>query len=120
MKPPQVTQPKSSGRSLQIPLLLFILVSALFARSYLPGYILFTNDDPLGTLVSESHRLPQEFTGGWQDLNSIGYREGGACPTITHVLAMVLGPVIFSKSYAPIAVFLLGLGAWFFFRKLGL
>ncbi len=101
-------------------LLLVGVVAFLMHDSFLPGEILYSNDGPLGRLESRCHQLPQAFTGVWQDLNSVGYREGGALPNITSGLRLVLGPVLFAKFYVPIALVLLGLGAWYFFRQLGL
>ena len=101
-------------------LLLVAVVALLLHDSFLPGQILFSNDGPLGRLESQCHRLPQAFTGVWQDLNSIGYREGGALPNLTSGLRLVLGPVFFAKFYVPVALVILGLGAWYFFRQLGL
>lgn len=70
--------------------------------------------------MSECHRLPQRFFGCWQDLNAVGFREGSAVPSITFALQWLLGPVLFSKLYAPIALMILGLSAWHFFRQVGL
>src|SRR6266481_4688696 len=120
LKPAQELKRKSPGYFLLAFLSLVVILSLLFFRSFLPGYTVFSNDGPLGTLVSQPHRLPEGFTGGWQDLNSIGFREGGAFPNLTFALMWLLGPVGLSKFYAPIALLVLGLGAWCFFRRLGL
>ena len=101
-------------------LLVFAAVSLLLHESYLPGQIQFSNDGPLGRLICQAHALPGIFTGAWQDLNSIGYREGGAVPNITFGLRLILPPFIFAKFYAPIALMFLGLAAWWFFRRLKL
>lgn len=98
-------------------LLIFIILSVLFRYSYLPGFTLASNDGPIGTLKSDSHKLPQEFFGGWQDLNSIGIREG-TWPSLTYFLLCTLKPIAYSKLYAPIGLLLLGLGAWTFFRTM--
>ncbi|HEV2393017.1 MAG TPA: hypothetical protein VG146_11720 [Verrucomicrobiae bacterium] len=120
LKPSQSsTTPRSAGFII-VFLLLMAVLFALFHNEFRPGHTLFSNDGPLGTLMSQSHRLPDGFSGGWQDLNSIGFREGGAWPNTTYLLLWVLGPVGYSKLYAPIALFILGLGAWFFFRQLRL
>jgi hypothetical protein len=92
----------------------------MMGRSYEPGQILFSNDGPLGRLMSQCHQLPERFTGCWQDLNSIGYREGSSPPGITAALQYLLKPVGFAKFYAPIALFILGLSAWFGLRQFGL
>ena len=120
LKAAQIEKRKSPGYFLGAFLSLVVILSLLFFRSFLPGYTVFSNDGPLGNLVSQPHRLPEGFTGGWQDLNSIGFREGGAFPNLSFGLMWLLGPVGFSKFYAPIALLVLGLGAWCFFRRLGL
>lgn len=70
--------------------------------------------------MSECHRLPERFFGCWQDLNAVGFREGSAVPSITFALQWLLGPVLFSKLYAPMALMILGLSAWYFFHQIGL
>ena len=101
-------------------LLVFAVVSLLLHASYLPGQIQFSNDGPLGRLMCQAHALPGVFTGAWMDLNSIGYREGGAVPNVTFGQRLILPPFIFAKFYAPIALMFLGVSAWWFFRRLGL
>lgn len=95
-------------------------ILVLLWGNFLPGQTQFSNDGPLGRLVSECHRLPGRFFGCWQDLNAVGYREGSAVPSITFGLQWLLGPTLFSKFYAPIALMLLGLSAWYFFNQIGL
>src|SRR5262249_45627147 len=84
------------------------------------GHTLFSNDGPLARLMSDSHRLPDRFTGSWQDLNALGYREAAASPNVSFGLQWLLKPVAFSKFYAPLALLILGLSAWYFFRASGL
>jgi hypothetical protein len=98
-------------------LLIFIVLSVLFRYNYLPGFTLASNDGPIGTLKSDSHKLPQEFFGGWQDLNTVGIREG-TWPSLTYTLLCTLKPILYSKLYAPIGLFLLGLAAFSFFRAM--
>ena len=100
--------------------LLFIALSLFFHGVFLPGHTLFSNDGPLARLMAESHKLPERFTGCWQDLNSAGYREPGAMPNITYALLLLLKPIGFSKFYVIAALLVLGLGAWCFFRQSGL
>ncbi len=111
--------PRGAGLATALLLLVGVL-SVLFFKSYLPGYTLFSNDGPLGTQMSASHRVPDTFSGGWQDLNTIGFREGGAFPNITYGLLYLLGPLGYSKFYVAFALLFLGLGAWCFFRQLQL
>lgn len=100
--------------------LLAVILAWFFRGTYAPGHVAFSNDGPLGRLMSESHRLPTAFTGVWQDLNSVGYREGGALPSITFGLRWLLGPLLFAKLYPIFALLVLGMGAWCFFRQLDL
>ncbi len=100
--------------------LLLAVITLLLGGAYLPGKTLFSNDGPLSRMVSECHRLPAAFTGVWQDLNSVGYRELGALPNLTYAFRLLVHPILFSKFYAPFALLLLGLGAWYFFRQSGL
>jgi hypothetical protein len=111
------------SRPWQFPVMLFLLVAViglLMRQSFSPDRILFSNDGPLGRLMSECHHLPEAFTGTWEDLNAAGYREQGALPDITCGLRLLLKPLWFAKFYAPLALLILGLSAWCFFRQLGL
>ncbi|HTR43925.1 MAG TPA: hypothetical protein VMH87_20120 [Pseudomonadales bacterium] len=103
--------------------ILVILCAVLIIMMYgvfVPGQVLFSNDGPLGRLMTECHRLPGRFFGCWMDLNNVGFNQGSAPPGISFGLLWLLGPVLFSKFYAMISLFILGLGAWFFFRELRL
>ena len=101
-------------------LLLFAFLGLLFHDCFFPGYTLFSNDGPLGALMVQARQVPQSFSGVWNDLNSIGLREGGALPSITYALLWMLGPLGFSKFYAATVMLILGLSAWTFFRQLGI
>jgi len=119
MKSSPALQKQGSGLGLVL-LLLGGVLAIFFFRAFLPGHVLFSNDGPLGAQVMQAHRLPAIFTGGWDDLNSIGFREAGASPNITFAILYVLGPYLYAKFYAAIALLILGLGAWCFFQQLGL
>lgn len=101
-------------------LVLFAVLSLIFLGLYQPGRILFSNDGPLGRLMSDCHQLPGRFTGCWEDLNSIGMSAWAAPPNISYGLQLLLGPFWFSKFYALLSLLILGLGAWCFFRQWGL
>ncbi|MDB6023547.1 MAG: hypothetical protein JWQ04_3404 [Pedosphaera sp.] len=101
-------------------LVLLLVISLLLGGAFLPGRTLFSNDGPLARLVSQCHHLPDAFAGVWEDLNSVGYREQGALPNITYGFRLLVKPVLFSKFYAALALIILGLGAWCFFRQLKL
>lgn len=100
--------------------ILCVIISVLFYRVFLPGWVHFSNDAPLGVMASERIRVPDSFTGRWNDLNAYGYREVDAMANISHLLLLVAGPVGFAKFYAPLALAIMGFSAWFFFRQLGL
>jgi hypothetical protein len=101
-------------------LLLFGVLALLFHGVWEPCHTLFSNDGPLGRLISDCHRLPGRFTGCWNDLNGIGFNGGAAPLSISIGLQYLLKPVWFSKVYALTALVILGLGAWCFFTQMRL
>ena len=117
MKGPSIIAKLLTGNWRGTSVLLLLLLCGLFYGVFIPGYTLFSNDGPLSELVTASHRLPERFTGCWQDLNSVGFNGGSAAPDISFSLQWLLGPVLFSKFYAIISLFLLGISAWIFFRQ---
>lgn len=115
----------SSKRSLgaefaRMFLLLLAVLALLLCGVFLPDQTLFSNDGPLGRIISECHQLPSRFIGCWGDLNGIGFSGGTATPGISMGLQYLLKPVLFSKLYALLAQLILGLGAWCFFSQLRL
>jgi hypothetical protein len=100
--------------------LLAVLLAMLFGKSFLPDYVHFANDGPLGEQKAAWLQLPQALTGEWDDLNNIGSKTGTATMNLSTFIGWALGPVGVAKFLAPIALFILGLGAWFFFRQLKL
>jgi hypothetical protein len=113
----------TKGRGAGFGLLLLLLALALLLllrQDCLPGQTLFSNDGPLGRLMTQCHRLPERFTGCWNDLNSVGANEGGVSPNISFGLQWLLKPILFSKLYVPIALLILGFAAWCFFQQSGL
>jgi hypothetical protein len=92
----------------------------LFYEAFLPNEVLFSNDGPLGRLMSRANHLPGRFSGCWADLNNIGFSVGAATPSISFGLQMLLGPVWFSKLYTIISLLILAVGAWCYFRQLKL
>ncbi|MGH7975494.1 MAG: hypothetical protein ACREDS_01165 [Limisphaerales bacterium] len=109
---------KSGG--LSAPLLLLVVLACLFWRSFLPDYVQFSNDGPLGDQNAAWAHLPSAFTGVWDDLNSIGINNGAWSVDLSILTRWLLGPVGFAKFYVPIALYILGLGALAFFRALKL
>ena len=109
--------------------LLVLILIVLFYRSFDPALVIFSNDGPVGTQVAAMNYVPANIlTGSWQDLNSIGTIGGTLSVNITILLLYalqllmghVIGSVAFAKVYTPIALLILGTGAWFFFRQLRL
>jgi hypothetical protein len=114
---------RNGGKAPGFGVLLIVLTAVLglsFCGAFVPGYTLFSNDGPLSRLMSECHRLPDSFTGAWQDLNAVGYREGGAAPNVSSGLRWLLHPLWFSRCYALAGLLLLGMGAWCFFNQMKL
>ena len=117
------SQSPSTRRNLGFAVMFALLsgiLGVLFHDVFLPDHTMFSNDGPLGAVMCDSRKVPEAFKGVWQDLNTLGFREGGALPGLTHGLWWLLGPVDYSKFYPAIALLFLGLGAWSFFRQLGL
>ena len=99
---------------------LFLPLALLFHGSLSPSLVLFSNDGPLGMLVSQADSVLHTFTGLWRPLNWIGNQDISSQPDVTMALFVGLhSPVLFAKFYAPLALALLGLGAWFFARSAG-
>jgi hypothetical protein len=112
-----VVQPSAMRQFLWVALCLVLLLGFLFRDGLLPGRTVFSNDGPLGVLSSQATSLPSGFFGYWQDLNWLGAAGPSAPPDITQCLALVSGPLLFSKIYAPFALLFLGLSAWLCFRQ---
>src|ERR1017187_1498160 len=110
----------SSPRQWITPMLLFVILVMLFWRSFLPDYVHFSNDGPLGQQNVEWMRLPSGLFGTWADLNALGSNGGAFALSVGTALSWLLGPVGYAKFLAPAALFIVGLGAWFFFRQLKL
>ena len=89
-------------------------------KAFCRAYVHFSNDGPLGQQNATWLRLPAAFTGCWDDLNDIGASVGSYPLGLSALIRWALGPVGFAKFFPPIALFILGLGAWTFFRQLRL
>lgn len=103
-----------------IALALAFVLAILFWRSFLPDYVHFSNDGPLGQQNVNWMHLPSAIFGMWDDLNDIGWSTGAFTPNASMLLKWMLGPVAYAKFYAPCALFIMGLGALAFFRTLKL
>ncbi len=98
---------------------LALLQLVVFHQILDPAQVLFSNDAPLGVIHSDAGAAVESFSGFWQDLNWIGFPQPSASPTLSTGLSVLMGPVWYSKLYAPYSLFLLGIGCWFLFRQLG-
>jgi len=96
------------------------LLALLFWRSFVPRYVLFSNDGPLGIRMAEWLRLPSGLLGLWDDLNSLGFNGGSFGESISTLILWMLGPLCASKFLAPVILCLLGMCAWFAFQRLRL
>jgi len=57
------------------------------------------------------------MTGLWEDLNWLGFQIPAPSPTISSALRLVTTPLVFSKFFCPVSLFILGLCVWFCFRQ---
>ncbi len=111
---------KPKGHSLWLVALLAVILTLLFWRSFLPDYVHFSNDGPLGVQMSAWTHLPDAFTGTWDDLNDVGSNSGAWPTEVSQGVRWLMNPIGYAKFFPPIALFILGLGAWAFFRQLKL
>lgn len=101
-------------------LLIAAVLIFLFWKCFLPDYTHFSNDGPLGFQHAALLQLPQGFFGQWCDLWSVGWSGGASVLDMDSFLHWALGPLGYSSFYIPIALFILGCGAYFFFRRSGM
>jgi hypothetical protein len=125
-RPTAATGAAATPRGLFFAGLLAVVLAVLFWKSFLPGYVHFSNDGPLGQQNAAWARLPGGFTGIWGDLSDIGGNAGASAPDVTAFIRLALHPlgdegiILYAKFLPAIALFILGLGAWTFFRQLKL
>ena len=109
-------------RNSKTGLLLFGLLGLtaliLFGKSFKPELVLFSSDGPLGITSSECVASPKTFTGAWWDVFWLGTNAGTAAPSLNFLVFFSLGPLLFAKFHAIIAVLILGWSACFFCRQL--
>ena len=94
------------------------ILALLFWRSFLPDYVHFSNDGPLGQQNVDWFKPADAIPGLWDDLNDVGSAVGAFAPSVTGLIKFALGAVGFAKFFPPLALLILGLGAWTFFRAL--
>src|SRR5882724_12213618 len=106
----------ATGRIL-FPAILAGVLALLFFKSLSPGDVVFSNDGPYGAMVAQQNRMPSIMTGLWEDLNWLGFQIPAPSPTISSALRLVTTPLVFSKFFCPVSLFILGLCVWFCFRQ---
>ncbi|MBM3839426.1 MAG: YfhO family protein [Verrucomicrobia bacterium] len=94
------------------------ILALIFHRSFEAEQVLFSNDGPLGLLVAYSDVASSFFKGAWHTLNWIGIKQPSALPNVTVGAYFLWGPLAHAKFFTPLALLVLGLGAWTFFRQL--
>ena len=99
---------------------LFGVLLVLFHSSFEPNKVLFSNDGPLGAVAQKATELPAGFKGVWYDLNVLGMNGGTMPPNLSQTFIWLSGPVGSAKFFVPFTLIILGLSAWFFFRRSGL
>jgi len=99
--------------------ILVLVLCFFFHRSFEPGQVLFANDGPLGANMAQAESGAQNFFGQWQDLTWLGGEAVGGLLRLTDVLLVAVRPIAFAKLHVPVALLVLGLAAWLFFRQLG-
>lgn len=119
--PPAAAPPVQNGRAAFLALLATLagVLAILFAKSFLPEYVHFANDGPLGAAESAAGRMPAAMTGVWLDLNWVGNEGVASAPSLSNLLCVVLSPVAYAKVIVPLSLLLLGCAAWVFFRQCG-
>ena len=100
-----------------LALCLLVLLGFLFRDGFPHDRTVFSNDGPLSAISARSTDMPSGFFGFWQDLNWLGGAGPSASPGISATLATVVGKLLYSKLFAPFALFVVGLSAWFCFRQ---
>jgi hypothetical protein len=111
-------QQKFNGSFLLLLMLLGGTLAVLCRQGFRPYEVFWANDVSLGALVESSSRLPSAMFGYWADFWWLGGPSIGFQPNLTTFSMWLLTPEHQLKFYAPGSMFLLGLGAWFFFRQL--
>ena len=74
----------TTARGIFFIVLLAVLLVVLFGKSFLPGYVHFSNDGPLG--AQKTLHFPGAFTGAWGDMNDIGSSGGAFPPSLTALI----------------------------------
>ena len=99
---------------------LFVILVALFWKSFVPKYVVFSNDGSLAVQEMQWTHLPESFLGSWYDQNTIGVTAGAVVPSFTQSFRWFFTPVGYAKFVDIAALWFFGAAAFFFFRRAGL
>ncbi len=113
---------KQNGTNGRFWILLLALGGALMAlchEAFLPHYVHWANDMPLGAMLDPANRLPGTIVGHWETLYYIGGADPSSSPAFSTLLQIIFPPQIYLKIFVPLCMFVLGFGAWFLFKQLG-
>ncbi|MDB6022307.1 MAG: putative rane protein [Pedosphaera sp.] len=99
---------------------LALLLALFFWRIFNPAQVIFSNDGPYGATMAEHTRMPSTLLGVWANLNWLGGEGLSPPPSVSSLLRVLMSPLIYSKTYCPVALFIVGMGACFCFRQLRL
>ncbi len=114
-----MTAPSNRKGFLLLIAILGGVLIVLFHRSFEAGQALFSNDGPLGTILSRPLAMPQAFVGIWNDNYWVGGYNGNLTPNFSGLIHWVFQGIGRVNFYAPSTVLILGMCAWVFFRRLG-
>lgn len=125
---PEKKNHAAAGNPVAAPQRIFLITSAillavlcaLFWRSFDSDYVHFSNDGPLGAMKAEYVQAKGMLFGCWYSLNWIGSEGLAVSPGITTLLRILTTPEIYGRILYPFSMFVVGLAACFYFRRLKL
>jgi hypothetical protein len=102
-----------------LALALTAVLGVMFARSFHPDYLAFSNDGPFGLMSAYSEiRWNSFLNGSWLVLNWVGGVAPSLTPAFQHLFFLIAGPVGFSKFVEPASLLALGLAAGFWAKRM--
>lgn len=113
---------KSNAGLRSFVLLVIILtgvLAVLFHKSFEPDQALFSNDGPLGAILSRPIEMPEAFFGIWNDSYWIGAYNGNLSPNFSGIIHWLYQGVARVNFYCPTTALILGICSWVFFRRIG-
>ncbi len=112
--------PRSGRAFLFTMIALAVLLAAMFYDSYLPGWVLFSNDSPAAHVLGRAPYSYEDLSGAWQSWFWIGGEEVSNRLTLSWIFHELVGALATTKFYAPFSLLFLGGCAFVFFRQLRL